>query len=60
MKQARYLFLVLLLLGRFAGSAQNVNLVAAYECAQRNSMDSARLYMFKAMTDSTTRKDAQA
>ena len=60
MKQARYLLLVLLLLGRFAGSAQNVNLVAAYECAQRNSMDSARLYMFKAMTDSPTRKDAQA
>jgi len=60
MKQARYLFLVLLLLGRFAGSAQNVNLVAAYDCANRNSMDSARLFLFKAMTDSTTRKDAQA
>lgn len=60
MKQARYLFLVLLLLGCFAGSTQNVNLVAAYDCAQRNSMDSARLFMFKAMADSTTRKDDQA
>ena len=60
MKQARYLLLVMLLLGRFAGSAQNAYLVAAYDCAQRNNMDSARIFMFKAMADSVTRKDAQA
>jgi hypothetical protein len=50
------MFLLLLAAGSFAYS-QNTNLVYAYNCVNRNSIDSAKIFIDKALQDTATHKD---
>ncbi len=59
MKNIRYILFFVLLLGGFIARGQNDNLAKAYNCMQKGNADSARIYIDKAMSDPSVRKDAQ-
>jgi len=61
MKHLRHIFCgIILLLGSLYSYAQNSNLEKAQDCEQRHSVDSARTFIDKAMTDAAVRQLADA
>jgi len=61
MKQLRIIFCAFILpLGGIKGYAQNNNFVKAYNCYQRNSIDSAKTFIDLAMQESDNKTNAEA
>ncbi|MGP8214138.1 MAG: hypothetical protein ACLQQ4_01105 [Bacteroidia bacterium] len=59
MRYLRYILCFLMLLGSFYASAQTDNFTKAYNCMQRGSVDSAKIYIDRAITEPAARKDAE-